>query len=69
VPGVPGWAFTTIYLHLEESATGGKNFVQGASIVAGLKARSDVVAYGPTYVFATPVLGGQASISLFNAAG
>jgi hypothetical protein len=69
VPGVPGWGFTTIYLHLEESATGGKNFVQGTSIVAGLDAHSNVVAYGPTYVFAAPVLGGQASVSLFNAAG
>jgi hypothetical protein len=54
---------------LEKSATGGKNFVQGTSIVAGLDARSNVVAYGPTYVLGTPVLGGQASVSLFNAAG
>src|SRR5580692_1335366 len=42
-PGVPGWAYATIYVHEQESAGGGKNFVvsgrPAGSIVAGLSAR------------------------------
>jgi len=68
-PGVPGWAVTTIYLHLHDSADGSKNFVRGASVVAGLNATSDVVAEGLTYTFATPVLGGQAAFSAIGAGG
>jgi hypothetical protein len=68
-PGVPGWAYSTIYLHVQQSAGGGKDFQQRGSIVAGLTARADAVVQGLTYVFATPVLGGQAAISVLGAPG
>jgi Putative MetA-pathway of phenol degradation len=42
-PGVPGWAYTTIYVHEQERAGGGKNFVVSGrpvgSVVAGLTCR------------------------------
>ena len=67
-PGVPGWAYSTIYLHVQESAQG-KEFVKGSSVVAGLSANADAVVQGLTYTFATPVLGGQAAISVLGAPG
>jgi hypothetical protein len=69
VPGQPGWSWSTIYVHLDVSAGGDKNFVQGGSVVAGLHARADAVATGPTYTFATPVLGGQAAFGVFAVPG
>jgi hypothetical protein len=68
-PGVPGWAYSTIYLHAQESAQGGQEFVKGGSVVAGLNASADAVVQGLTYTFATPVLGGQAAISVLGAPG
>ena len=69
VPGQPGWSWTTMYVHLDVSANGSKNFVIGGSLVAGLQARADGVATGPTYTFATPVLGGQAAFGVFATPG
>ena len=73
VPGVPGWAYSTIYVHEQENAGGGKNFVTsggtGGSIVSGLSAHADVVVQGLTYVSAMPVLGGQAAFSIVGAGG
>ena len=72
-PVTPGWAYTTIYLHLDQSAGGGKNFVTsggvGGSVVAGLNARVDALVEGVTYTSALPVLGGQAGFSLLAAPG
>ncbi len=65
-PGVPGWAYSTIYLHVATAAQGDKEFVKGGSVVAGLNATADAVAQGLTYTFATPVLGGQAGISVLG---
>ena len=73
VPGVPGWAYSTIYVHEQENAGGGKNFVTsggtGGSIVSGLSAHADVVVQGLTYVSAMLVLGGQAAFSIVGAGG
>jgi hypothetical protein len=69
VPGQPGWSWTTMYVHLDVSANGSKNFVIGGSLVAGLQARADGFATGPTYTFATPVLGGQAAFGVFATPG
>jgi hypothetical protein len=69
VPGQPGWSWLTMYIHLASEAGGGKTFQAGGAFVAGLRARADAVAFGPTYIFATPVLGGQASLALFGAYG
>jgi hypothetical protein len=68
-PAIPGQSFTTLYYHSSVSTGGVKNFVLGGGIVAGVNARADILAFGPTYTFATPVLGGQASISLLGLAG
>jgi hypothetical protein len=68
-PGVPGWAYSTIYLHVQTAAQGNKEFVRGSSVVAGLNARADAVVQGLTYTFATPVLGGQAAVSVLGAPG
>src|SRR5262249_54063769 len=69
VPGPPGWSWATVYVHLEVSADGSKNFIKGSSVVAGLQSHADAVATGPTYTFATPVLGGQAAFSVFAVPG
>jgi hypothetical protein len=68
-PGVPGWAYSTLYLHVATAAEGDKQFVKGGSVVAGLNAHADAVALGLTYTFATPVLGGQAAISVLGVPG
>src|SRR5262245_60092155 len=66
-PVTPGWAYSTIYLHLNQSASGGKNFVTTngipGSVAAGLNAHADALVEGITYTSALPVLGGQAGFS------
>jgi hypothetical protein len=73
VPGVPGWAYSTIYLHLQANAGAAQNFVTSGgvrgSVVAGLNAHADALALGITYTSATPVLGGQAAVTLLTAPG
>jgi hypothetical protein len=64
VPAVPGWSFSTFNYY--DSVSAGKNadFVRGGGIAAGLNARIDFQYLYPAFVFATPVLGGQASIGM-----
>jgi hypothetical protein len=69
VPGVPGWAFTTIYIHNSVGAGATGELPLGGKVVNGLTGVGNLAAFGPTYVFATPVLGGQASLSLFGVGG
>jgi hypothetical protein len=69
VPGAPCWAFTTVYVHPSVQASGGKDFTRGGSVVAGVNGVGNLFAYGPTYTLYSPVLGGQASISLLNVGG
>ena len=63
VPVTPGWAYSTIYLHLNEKAGGGQNFVTSGgipgSVTAGLNAHADAFVMGITYTSPMPVLGGQ----------
>ena len=68
-PAVPGWSTATIYLHLQQSAGGNKEFVQRGSVVAGLNARADALVQGFTYTFGTPFLGGQAAVTVLGAPG
>lgn len=68
-PAVPGWAFSAIYIHNNVNAGAGQSFPRGGRIDVGIDARADLVAFGPTYIFATPVLGAQASVSLLGIAG
>ena len=69
VPGVPGWSLATIYLHIDTKASGDAVFRNGTSLVTGLKARADGVAFAPTYIFGTPVLGGQAAFAVIGVPG
>src|ERR1700754_5125011 len=73
VPVAPGWAYSTIYIHLNEKAGGGQNFVTSGgipgSVTAGLNAHADVLVQGITYTSPMPVLGGQAAFTLLTAPG
>jgi len=68
-PGVPGWAFTMLYYHTSVSAGAGAAFPRGGRVDLGIDGRGDITAFGPTYIFATPVLGAQASMSMLAIAG
>jgi hypothetical protein len=72
-PVSPGWAYETIYIHLQMNAGAGTTFVTTngirGSVVAGLNAHADALVEGVTYTFATPVLGGQAGFSVLAAPG
>jgi hypothetical protein len=68
-----GWAYSTIYLHLQANAGAAQNFVTSGgalgSVVAGLNAHADVLAVGITYTSPMSVLGGQAAFSILTAPG
>ncbi len=68
-PGVPGWSFASIYLHSQVEAKGGTTFQTGGGFQAGLAAKVDIGLLAGTYVFATPVWGGQLAIGLAGAYG
>jgi hypothetical protein len=73
VPVTPGWAYSTIYIHLQDKAGAGQNFVTSGgvagSVTAGLNAHADVLVQGLTYTSPTPVLGGQAAFTVLTAPG
>jgi hypothetical protein len=69
VPSTPGWSWATIYYHTEVSAGAGAQFPRGGRVDVGIAARSDLAFFGPTYTFATSVLGGQLAVSVLGAAG
>jgi hypothetical protein len=64
VPAQPGWSFATIYYHTSVDAGAGTSFVRGGGVEAGIKASADLQMFSPSYVFATPVLGGQAALGM-----
>ena len=68
-PGVPGWSWATIYYHSDVAAGANAQFPRGGRTDVGISGRGDLIFAGPSYVFATPVLGGQASFSVLGAAG
>ncbi|MGX9389461.1 SphA family protein [Nitrobacteraceae bacterium UC4446_H13] len=72
-PGVPGWAYATVYLHLQANSGAQQNFVTSGgargSVVSGLNAHGDALALGLTYTSPTPVFGGQAAFSILTAPG
>ena len=69
VPGTPGWSWATVYYHSTVAAGAGQQFPRGGRIDVGISGQGDLAFFGPTYIFATPVLGGQASFSLIGVAG
>ena len=68
-PGQPGLSIASFYYHPSVSSGANKTFLQGGRFETGIKGRGDLVGLGPTYVFATPVFGGQASVSLLGVGG
>ena len=79
-PQQPGWSFAAINYYTNVSASGdaavSKEITIGqfnpainASVNANVSARADIGFFAPTYVFATPFLGGQAAASLLMAYG
>jgi hypothetical protein len=79
-PQQPGWSAASIYYHTTVSASGdvalGREFQIGripanltANLSASLNATGDLGLFAPSYVFATPVLGGQAAVSVLAAYG
>ena len=79
-PQQPGWSFADIYYHATVSAGGdvaaARQFTLGAlsrtatvSLNANVNGRADLDFATLSYVFATPVLGGQFAISMAGAGG
>ncbi len=69
MPGEPGWSFATLYIHPSASAGADVRFPRGGNIDVGIDGRGDLFAFGPTYTFDQPFLGGQASLSVLAIAG
>ena len=63
-PAEPGWSMPLIYYHSSTDASGSKNFTIGGSLTAGIDVDVDLLLVVPTYVFAKPVFGGQATLSV-----
>jgi hypothetical protein len=79
-PQQPGWSLATIYYHTSVSASGNVAFARQihrtrinplitGNISANLEADADLGMAIPQYVFATPVLGGQAAVAMIIAGG
>jgi hypothetical protein len=75
VPVQPGMSAAMVYYHTTVSASGdvaaaretqigGSSVTVKANLNANLDARADLVLLAPSYTFATPVLGGQAAVSM-----
>jgi len=79
-PQVPGWSLGIINLYEAEQASGAVAAAREVTLNKGtinvntslnlnLSAHADLVLVAPSYVFATPVLGGQFAVSMAGAAG
>ena len=68
-PAEPGFSLPLIYYHYSGDADGSKEFSQGGNVRLGLEEGIDMALVVPTYVFAAPVLSGQATISMAGAYG
>lgn len=64
MPLEPGWSWPLLYCHATADAGASAEFPEVGRITAGLDTTSDFLFMSPTYAFATPVAGGQASIGI-----
>lgn len=69
VPGEAGWSLPLIYYHASQNAGDSAEFSTGGRITLGLDVSQDLLMFVPTYVFAKPVWGGQASLSMAGVYG
>src|SRR5262245_48757853 len=63
-PSNPGWSFESTFYHATAAANPSLGFVRGGGFQTRIKSPTDFVMVTPTYVFATPVLGGQAAVGM-----
>jgi hypothetical protein len=79
-PGTPGWALATVYYHTSVSAgadvakareiqIGRFNPALNVNLNANLNASADLAIIVPSYVFATPILGGQLAVQMGTVVG
>jgi hypothetical protein len=80
VPATPGWSLGTIYYHTSVTASGAaaasREFQVGRfsptiniNLNLNLSGQADLLFVAPTYTFATPLFGGQASMTLAGVYG
>jgi hypothetical protein len=80
VPTTPGWSLGTIYYHTSVEASGAVAAAReiqvgrftpnvNVNLNVNLNAAADLAFLAPTYTFATPVLGGQLSMTLMSVFG
>jgi hypothetical protein len=80
VPGTPGWAVASVYYHTTVSAgadvaaareiqIGRFNPTLNLNLNANLHASADLAFIVPSYVFATPVFGGQLAVQMGTISG
>jgi hypothetical protein len=80
VPSTPGWAVASVYYHTSVSAgadvaaareiqIGRFNPTLNVNLNANLHASADLAIIVPSYVFATPVLGGQFAVQMGTIVG
>ena len=69
VPSEPGWEMALVYYHSFGDQGADATFPRGGRVTAGVETHADFVFISPTYVFATPVAGAQASVNLSGAFG
>src|SRR5450432_2728320 len=80
VPGTPGWAVASVYYHTSVSAgadvaaarevqTNRFNPALNVNLNANLHATADLAIIVPSYIFATPVLGGQLAVQMGTIVG
>jgi len=79
-PLQPGWTVATTYYHTTVSASGDVALARefeikripiglSANLSGSINANADLALLNPTYVFATPVLGGQAAVGFLGIYG
>ena len=68
-PGTPGWSWATVYYHTDVSSGAGQQFPRGGRVDVGISGKGDLAFFGPTYIFAAPVLGAQFSVSVLGVGG
>ncbi|WEK52646.1 MAG: transporter [Candidatus Kaistia colombiensis] len=68
-PTTPGWSWATLYYRSSVSAGADRQFPRGGQIDLGVDALANIGAFGPTYTFEEPFLGGQLALSLLGLGG
>jgi hypothetical protein len=69
VPTTPGWSLTNIFYHTSVAGGGSTEFVIGGNVVAGVKARADLIMSVATFTFEPKIFGGQLAVSMLTAGG